>query len=258
MLLEEMTFEDVENYFKDHDMVILPCGSTEQHGHHMVLGTDFIIAKEFAQRISERTDVLVAPTVNYGYTQYHINGYKGTIGFDQDLLYEVYFTICKRLIDMGAKKIVFMNGHGGNSYVLKRVSMNLWYQYKVMGLILDWWSIAGMIKPEWEELGHAGKPETAAMMYLFPQYVHTDKIQFSGYKTLAEGVETLGSATFMYDGIKYGIWLDTEDVTDSGNYGEDPKLATVEMGHDSVEAVIDKVSDFIVNKFTKMKVPGKN
>ncbi len=256
MLLEEMTYEEVKKYFEDgNDMVIIPCGSTEQHGCHMVLGTDFHIAKEFAKRISDRTGIMVAPTVNYGYTEYHKQNFPGTIGFDQDLLYDIYFSVAEQLINMGAKKIIFMNGHGGNSYPLKRVSMNLRIKHNVMGLILDWWSIAGQIKPEWEELGHAGKPETAAMMYLFPDYVHTDRIRFEGFKTLADGVETKGSATFGYKGVNYGIWLNTIDVTGQcGNYGEDPKLATLQMGHDSVEAVIDHIVDFITNGFAKMEI----
>ena len=57
MLLEEMTYEEVKKYFEDgNDMVIIPCGSTEQHGCHMVLGTDFHIAKEFAKRINKSED----------------------------------------------------------------------------------------------------------------------------------------------------------------------------------------------------------
>lgn len=256
VMLEEMTYVEVKKYFEDGgDIVIIPTGSTEQHGQHMVLGTDSHIAREFARRISERTGILVAPTVNYGYTEYHKETYPGTIGFDHDVLYDIYYGIATQFIKLGAKRIIFMNGHGGNSYPLKRVSMNLRLNHDVMGLILDWWNIAGQIKPEWEELGHAGKPETAAMMYLFPEYVHQDRIKFDGFKTLAPGVETKGSATFGYGGVNYQIWLNTCDVNGpAGNYGEDPKLATLDMGRACVDSVIDHIVDFIENGFKKMQI----
>ncbi len=105
MLLEEMTFAEVKQYFADgNEMAIIPCGSTEQHGHHLVLGTDTFLAETLARRLSEKTGILCAPAVPFGYAEYHKDGYPGTIGFDQDLLYTIYYSIAEQLVQMGAKK----------------------------------------------------------------------------------------------------------------------------------------------------------
>lgn len=259
MLLEEMTFAEVKEYFANgNEMAIIPCGSTEQHGHHLVLGTDSFLAETFAKRLSEKTGILCVPTVSYGYAEYHKEGYSGTIGFDQDLLYTIYYSIAEQLVQMGAKKIIFVNGHGGNSYPLKRVSMNLRLHHRVMGLIIDWWSVAEQLNPAWKETGHAGKEETSAMLYLYPQYVHPERIRFEGYRALSDTVETLGSATFSYAGIAYHIWLNTSDVVPNGggNYGEDPHLATVQQGKESVEAVIAHLAEFLQYGFGTMQLPS--
>lgn len=258
MLMSEMSYPEVREYFKNNKTVIVPCGSTEQHGHHLPVGTDCHVANYFSKRLGENLNLLVAPSINFGYAEYHKDHYPGTIAFDQDFLYDLYYYIAKQLIAIGATHIVFVNGHGGNSYVLNRVSMNLRREFNVLAVHLDWWSIAGQMKPEWEEKGHAGKPETAAIMYMYPQYVNMVKSKFQDFKTIIDGVETLGSATFRYKGVNTSIWLNTYDVVgEVGNYGEDPKLATLEMGQESVEAVVAWMTDFVGNKFMKMELEDK-
>ena len=68
LVLQEMTWFDVAEYLKTNDMVIIPIGSTEQHGPHLPLGTDFYEAAGACKRISARTGVVVAPVVMAGYT----------------------------------------------------------------------------------------------------------------------------------------------------------------------------------------------
>ena len=96
------------------------------------------------------------------------------------------------------------------------------------------------------------------MLYLYPQYVHPERIRFEGYRALSDTVETLGSATFSYAGIAYHIWLNTSDVVPNGggNYGEDPRLASEQQGRESVEAVIDHLSDFLQHGFATMQLPS--
>ncbi len=259
MQMEQMTHEEVKAYFQaGNDMVILPCGSTEQHGKHLPLGTDLLIASHLAHAVGEKGGILVAPSLAYGYAEYHKEGFTGTISFDQDLLYAVYYRIAEQLAEMGAKHIVFLNGHGGNTHVLSRVSMNLRIQHQVLGLIVDWWKTAGQLQPQWAEKGHAGKAETSVMMHLYPDLVHQSQICFEPFFTLADGVETKGSASFSYQGVTYQLWMNTCDVvsTESGSYGEDPHLSSAEEGRQSMEAVVDHLTDFLLHGFQKMHPAG--
>lgn len=66
MRLERMSWKDCEEYFKDHDMVILTTGSTENHGIHNPLGTDTMIPNKILELIEKQSDVLICPTLLMG------------------------------------------------------------------------------------------------------------------------------------------------------------------------------------------------
>ena len=78
MRLERMSWKDCEEYFKDHDMVILTTGSTENHGIHNPLGTDTMIPNKILELVEKQSDVLIAPTLPYGDADFHTE-YTGTI-----------------------------------------------------------------------------------------------------------------------------------------------------------------------------------
>ena len=71
LILQEMTWTDVRDYLEECDMVIIPIGSTEQHGPHLPLGTDYYEALGMSKLISARTGVVVAPVLLAGYSEYH-------------------------------------------------------------------------------------------------------------------------------------------------------------------------------------------
>ena len=120
MRLERMSWKDCEEYFKDHDMVILTTGSTENHGIHNPLGTDTMIPNKILELIEKQSDVLICPTLPYGDADFHTE-YTGTISIGSDLLEMVMKRISDRLYDCGARHFVFLNGHGGNTHALSKV-----------------------------------------------------------------------------------------------------------------------------------------
>lgn len=176
MRLERMSWKDCEEYFKDHDMVILTTGSTENHGIHNPLGTDTMIPNKILELIEKQSDVLICPTLPYGDADFHTE-YTGTISIGSDLLEMVMKRISDRLYDCGARHFVFLNGHGGNTHALSKVCRHL-YKKGAVGTIFDWWTIAGKINPEWAG-GHGAGQETAAMLYVDESLVQKDKIEDS-------------------------------------------------------------------------------
>ena len=124
MRLERINWTQAEEYFKHNDMVIIGTGSIECHGKHVALGTDFLVPSKIIELMEPRTDVLIAPTMPYGSCQY-LTDFPGTVNLGYDVLYAVMTKITESLYKHGARKFLFMNGHGGNNAALEQVCLDL-------------------------------------------------------------------------------------------------------------------------------------
>ena len=113
MLLENLAFTEVEEYLKEKDIVLVPIGSVEQHSPYGLIGTDFIAAEAVARRAGEALGILVAPTVCYGVSDHHM-GFKGTVTLRPDTMIQIVMDLVRSLVAHGFRRILFVNGHGGN------------------------------------------------------------------------------------------------------------------------------------------------
>jgi len=129
MLLENMSYVEVEAYLIEKDIVLVPVGSTEQHSPYGLIGTDFITAEAVAREVGKRLDILVAPTLCYGMSQHHM-GFKGTVTLSPETMVLVAKDIVVSFLDHGFKRIVFINGHGGNVEPVKTAFTQLKYENK--------------------------------------------------------------------------------------------------------------------------------
>ncbi|NPA16700.1 creatininase family protein [Persephonella sp.] len=127
MLLENMSYVEVEAYLIEKDIVLVPLGSTEQHSPYGLIGTDFITAEAVAREVGKRLDILVAPTLCYGMSQHHM-GFKGTVTLSPETMVSVARDIVVSFLDHGFKRIVFINGHGGNIEPVKTAFSQLKYE----------------------------------------------------------------------------------------------------------------------------------
>ncbi|WP_457624089.1 creatininase family protein [Persephonella sp.] len=127
MLLENMSYVEVEAYLIEKDIVLVPVGSTEQHSPYGLIGTDFITAEAVAREVGKRLDILVAPTLCYGMSQHHM-GFKGTVTLSPETMVSVARDIVVSFLDHGFKRIVFINGHGGNIEPVKTAFSQLKYE----------------------------------------------------------------------------------------------------------------------------------
>jgi len=113
MRLEELNWMDVEAYLKGNDRIILVIGSCEQHGYLSLL-TDIKIPLALADAASQRTGVLVAPPLNFGNSPYFLK-YPGTISLRASTLMDVLEDMVRSLYGHGFRRMLVLNGHGGNS-----------------------------------------------------------------------------------------------------------------------------------------------
>ncbi|MFQ5425795.1 MAG: creatininase family protein, partial [Gaiellales bacterium] len=111
VFLDELTDPEVAAYIRGYPaMVLIPTGSTEQHGAHGPLGTDVIIPREVCRRVAEVKSALVAPPVPYGLSSGH-RGFKGLAYVNVDTYLKLIEDLTLSLAESGFRRIVFVNGH---------------------------------------------------------------------------------------------------------------------------------------------------
>ncbi|UCD77031.1 MAG: creatininase family protein, partial [Desulfobacterales bacterium] len=123
-LWAELTWPDAAERLKEVDIALLPVGAVEQHGPHLPLDTDAFDAEYLSHRVADACSdpkPLVLPTVSYG-VSYHHEGFQGTISLSNDTLARLIYDIGISLSRNGIKKMVIINGHGGNSPALNHAA----------------------------------------------------------------------------------------------------------------------------------------
>ena len=121
--LGEMTNAEVEAFLRDHDTVIVPTGSTEQHGPHGPLLTDVLIPQEVARRVAPQAGAVVAPPINYALSYPHV-GFPGLVHIRIPTFMALVEDLCVALATVGFRRIVFLNGHYDNTYAIAYACAN--------------------------------------------------------------------------------------------------------------------------------------
>ncbi|MBO4289746.1 MAG: creatininase family protein [Lachnospiraceae bacterium] len=248
MFLEHMNYLQVEEYLAHDDTILIPIGSLENHGKHMPLGTDTLIPNKIAQLIEQRCDVVIAPTINYGATD-DLEGFTGTVSIGVDGLIRLLKKICGKFYDYGFRRFLILNGHGGNSKSIDSVGQWLYKKGAYLAR-LDWWLIAGELRPEWRG-GHGGGLETAGIYGVDPSLVKTE------YLELGEGIrndvsDELPSGNWtnvVFKGANVPIPRRVRSITDNGwlAHGmatDPPTKATLEWGQEMLPVMADYVVEF--------------
>lgn len=144
-LLERLTWPKAKKAFEETTFVVVPIGSTEQHGPALPLGTDFFVPRDIANRLIEKSNVIVTPTIPFGYAKYHTT-FPGTLSLHEDTLRQVLIDLCEDLLKYGTTHILFIDGHGGNLTALRQCG--IWLRERcIPSAVAVWWQIAPSIDP---------------------------------------------------------------------------------------------------------------
>ncbi|WP_417228936.1 creatininase family protein [Thermophilibacter sp.] len=245
MRLERSTWPQVRSYFAEHDVVLLPFGSIEQHGRHNPLGTDLFAPLKLADLIEERLpDLLIAPALPFGSTP-RFAEFPGTVDLGDELLRQVALRVCESLMSHGARHFVLLNGHGGNSKALGAAQLEL-ARRGCRCAELDWWRMVRDIRPEWAG-GHGGAQETSANLCIDPSLVDTGALAGEGLvDDLGPELPTTYFDTVRFKGVDVCVPRPTSEYAENGWMGDDnPREASAEWGRQMLSAVADWAAEFI-------------
>src|SRR3954469_15171240 len=165
----------VDEAARDADIAVLPVGSFEQHGAHLPLSTDALIACVIAQQVADAYDLLLLPPVTISCSHEHA-GWRGTVSISAPTLYAVVKDIATSLRTSGVPKLLIVSGHGGN-YVLAHIAQEASVHGRDVAIFpdrRDWKQAriaAGMTVLDGHEDMHAGELETSILLYAYPEVV---------------------------------------------------------------------------------------
>ena len=179
VFLGEMTNLEVEAFLREHDTVLVPVGSTEQHGPHGPLLTDVLIPQEVGRRVAPRVGAVVAPTINYALSYPHV-GFTGVVHIRVPTFMSLIEDVAVSLAAIGFRRIVFLNGHYDNTYAIAYACATARERLapEVVTYPINYWD--GMTAEEsGEYFGpttglHANRGETSAVMAINPSLVDLD------------------------------------------------------------------------------------
>jgi len=237
----KLTWPEVEEYLKENDVVLFPTGSTEQHGLHIAEDNDAFTAFEVAKRVAEKTGVLVAPPMPFGNSVHHMK-FPGSITLTFRTLVNAYKEVCKSLLHHGFKKVVIMNGHGGNtnaiSQALREIKDETGETVYSLGVFPGLRGFGAESRTILKQVGggHACEMETSVALYLGQRVLFEKAVKWQQPKSWTDFDKK-------YRG-KVGWTRDFHENTETGNLG-DPTIATEDKGRQMVEAVVKDIAAFI-------------
>jgi creatinine amidohydrolase len=235
MYIADETWPELGDYFADESLALVPLGSTEQHGPHLPLATDHLIAEAFAREAADRTGFLCTPTINVGVSPHH-RQFHGTMWVDAPVFRDYVESFTRNLTYHGIDRVVYVNAHGGNVDHLREVGRRLRDDEELYAVEWMWdESIPELVDDLFAQNGpHGGPKETAMIQHLHPHLVRDDQLEAArdGGVPDVEAAETIkhGARTF----------YDAADNTGNGVLG-DQTDATAEKGGQLFEAATDQL-----------------
>lgn len=172
-------------------IALLPLGATEQHGPHLPLETDTIIASRLAEklldRLPDRQTIELLPVEPVGYSPEHMD-YSGSLTLGYQEAIERWVAIGEECARRGISKFVMLNAHGGNSPLMTIVATELRVRHKMLAVATSWTRFgypADIVTPQERAIGiHGGLIETSVILALRPDLVAMDKAHdFSSAQT---------------------------------------------------------------------------
>lgn len=240
--LEEMSWRDAKQAVADDKVVVIPFGSTEQHGHHLPLGTDSINLTNTAMLSAQEAGAIVAPTQVYGVSHNHLD-FAGTMSLEPETLIGIIQDLVASLYHHGFRRLLLLNGHGGNNATIEvgAIKARKRFPDAIIGYSYSA-ALARDARSLWRSgfVYHADEGETSRLAAIRPELVEMatairdvtpvfDRYYHRYYDSGANGESLTGL-------VSYGL-PQTQVLASSGTMG-DASLADPDRGQRAIELTV--------------------
>ncbi len=239
MQLHLSTWQEVESYLERSTGIVLPIGSTEQHGPNGLIGTDAICPEVVAKGVGEAADAMVAPTISVGIAQHHL-GFTGSMCLRPSTLIALMRDYVLSLAKHGFDRFFFLNGHGGNiatiqaafAEIYSEVSLETWQARRpILCTSKNWWDGKGVAKLGEELYGEDEGQHATCSEVSLTQYAYPDSIKNVNFESRAPAY------TGIYDADDY------RRRYPDGRIGSLPSLSTPEHGRQFYEISVKELAE---------------
>ncbi len=174
---DELTDPEIEAALAERPLVLVPCGSTEQHGPHLPTSTDYLASLAVSDRVAREVGGLVLGGMQFGVTPIHM-GFAGTVSFSSTTFEAVLFDMATSLASHGVREIAFVNWHEGNIASISTVASRITQELGLNVVVAQACYVAEELYGEaMGGLTHGGAIEAAAVLGIRPDLVHYDQLE---------------------------------------------------------------------------------
>jgi creatinine amidohydrolase len=233
----------LKEYIDDSTVAVVMVGSCEQHGFHLPLDTDTSVGYKLIEKaaLMAKEKVLILPPIWAGYSPHHMD-FCGSITLSQETLHHLIQDICISISAHKVKRILLVNGHGGNSNILRTAVDELGVKQCIYPILITYFSffaepIQKVQRSAKGGMGHAGELETSLQLYLSPELVDTDKLEGE----IVKGNDYFQPGMFINNRVyQYRSFFNYSNI---GVIGE-PRSALKETGEKLFKVMVQGLADF--------------
>jgi creatinine amidohydrolase len=234
----EMTFPELREVQRSHSVVMAPIAACEQHSRHLPTITDTVLVSAVAEGVEARLprEVLLLPTLWLGASSHHLR-FGATLSAEVDTHVQVLCDLLTPLLEDGYRRVLLLNGHGGNVDTMHMALRRLQPRYRTCQLAAaSYWELAerelaALAEGPRKVMGHACEYETAMMLAVRPDLVRQEAIEDDPPRD---------------DPTLRGLFLaeDMHQRTDHGAVGY-PSRATAEKGRAFLAAAVARTAEVV-------------
>lgn len=242
---QDFTTSDLVGLDPEHTVALLPVSAIEQHGPHLPLATDAIIADGLVRLAMERVgqDVLVLPAMPIGYSLEHV-AFAGTLSISAESLLATWLDLGRSVARAGLRKLVLLNTHGGNTPLVQLAALRLRQELGMLVVRANYFSFGcppGLFPEEELRYGiHGGEVETSLMLHLEPALVRRDSL--ADFRSLTHEMGERGGLLGPEKPIGFG-WM-SQDLNKHGVCGNAAR-ADAQRGEVLLSYLADKLATLL-------------
>ena len=245
--IEDLTWPEVAAAFKADVPVIIPIGAaSKEHGHHLPMKTDWLLARALAEGIAARLPVLIAPIVPFGYYPV-FQSYPGSQHLSADTFVRLLTELLERLLDQGARRLAILNTGVSTEGPIGLVTRGILERRGVKIGVADIRRLGRkadhLLKQQFG--GHADERETSILLAIAPELVRMDLVRADYGKEPPPGIFSTPTTMQSTD-------AGAADYSETGAFG-DPTLASAEKGRAFLDAMIADLIEGLIEMFPDLR-----